>query len=230
MGKIFVCNGAQIKCSMGDATSILQVLPDRKILLDGQPQGNIMDFQPMSNIKPFGLCKSLANPTVAAATAANYGRLQPMPCIPNTTSPWQNGETALLLKQHPALCKDSKLQCIWGGMIEFIDSGQGKGQGAFPLTKNDIDSEPQVIKCDWMADDEKIKKTSISSRNKVKLSVKTINMKNGSVKLILKDQTEEKLFETSVNISNNEGVSEAFEIKKEWEGKTIKIYYNHGNN
>jgi len=225
MGKIFVCNGAQIKCSMGSSPSVFQVLPDRKILLDGQHQGNIMDFKPMVNIQSFGQCMSLANPIVAAATAANLGVLHPMPCIPNTISPWQNGQTTLMLKQFPALCKDSKVQCMWAGIIEFVDSGQGKGQGAFPLAKNDIDGEPKVIKCEWIADDEKIEETSIFSGNMVKLLIKTINMKNGSVKLILKDRNEEQLFETSVNVNDNEGLSEKFEIKKEWEGKTLKIYY-----
>ena len=34
------------------------------------PTANIMDNKPMLNILPFGMCASLANPTVAAATTA----------------------------------------------------------------------------------------------------------------------------------------------------------------
>lgn len=141
MGRVYVCNGARLTCSMGSSVSMLVVLPNRKILLDGQPQANIMDHKPMVNIMPFGLCRSLANPTVAAATAAHHGVLTPMPCIPNTSMPWPNGEKKLLLKQFPALCQDCKLTCAWAGTISIVHCGQGMGQGAFPLSKEDVQGE-----------------------------------------------------------------------------------------
>ena len=49
-----------------------------------------MDNQPIANIAPFGVCISLANPAVAAATAAAMGVLVPLPCMPVTPAPWAN--------------------------------------------------------------------------------------------------------------------------------------------
>jgi hypothetical protein len=85
---------------------------------------NIMDNKPMMNIKPFGQCKSLANPVVAAATAANYGVLREMPCLPNITAPWMPGNTTVLVKGQPALMDNCKLMCIWGGIIQVNNHGQ----------------------------------------------------------------------------------------------------------
>lgn len=120
----YVCSGAQMKCSMGSAPSALTVLPVRTIMLAGQPQANISDFKPMVNIAPFGLCRSLANPTVAAATASHLGVLTPMPCIPNTVAPWIGGKTDVFLKGEPALLNNCKLQCMWAGTIELTTNGQ----------------------------------------------------------------------------------------------------------
>jgi len=120
----YVCSGAQMKCSMGDAPSILTVLPIRTIFLTGSPKANISDHISMVNIAPFGLCKSLANPTVAAATAANMGVLTPMPCVPNTPSPWLSGKTDVIEKGDPALLNTCKLQCAWAGTIEITNNGQ----------------------------------------------------------------------------------------------------------
>lgn len=119
-----VCMSAQLKCSMGLAPSVLVVLPTNKMLTSNKPAANIMDHKPMVNIMPFGMCKSPANPVVASATAAALGTLTPMPCIPNTTSPWVPGAPTVLLANQPVLNKDSKLMCIWGGLIEVSDPGQ----------------------------------------------------------------------------------------------------------
>ena len=97
---------------------------ERPVKLCGQPMAGIMDHKPMMNIKPFGQCKSLANPVVASATAANYGRLQEMPCIPNTLSPWVNCKINFLVKGQPALLDCSKCMCLWAGVIEITDPGQ----------------------------------------------------------------------------------------------------------
>ena len=120
----YVCSSAQMNRSMGSAPAALTVLPIRTIFLAGKPKANISDHQPMVNIAPFGLCRSLANPTVAAATAANLGRLQPMPCVPNTPSPWMGGKMDVIEKGQPALLNTCKLQCLWAGTIELITNGQ----------------------------------------------------------------------------------------------------------
>ncbi len=84
-----VCMGATMQCSFGLAPSSLVVLPTNKVFTDQVPDANIMDHVPMVNIMPFGMCMSLANPEVAAATAMALGVLTPMPCIPNTrVAPW----------------------------------------------------------------------------------------------------------------------------------------------
>jgi len=110
---------------MGSSTADLSVIhPTNPVYLHGENMANIMDYQPMMNIQPFGQCKSLLNPTVAAATSANSGVLQQMPCIPNTVSPWMPGKMDVLVKMQPALMSDDKLMCMWAGMIEITDEGQ----------------------------------------------------------------------------------------------------------
>jgi hypothetical protein len=114
---------------MGDSSAKLTVLPDRRIKLTEQDMANISDYQPMVNIAPFGKCRSMANPTVAAATAANYGVLRPMPCIPNITSPWMPGKPLVLIDEQPALMNTCKLFCIWAGIIEITKNGQTNQKG-----------------------------------------------------------------------------------------------------
>lgn len=118
-----VCGGAMIMCSFGMAPSTLTVLPQNKVVTT-QPIANIMDNKPMVNILPFGMCSSLANPTVAAATAAALGVLTPMPCIPVTTAPWVPGSPTVLISNFPALNNTSKLMCTWGGIIQISNPGQ----------------------------------------------------------------------------------------------------------
>lgn len=121
-----VSMGAMMKCSFGLAPSTLVVLPKNKVLAEGPPAANIMDFIPLVNILPFGMCNSPANPMVAAATAAALGVLTPMPCIPATAAPWVPGAPTVLIGNMPALDNVSKCICSYGGMIEFANPGTTK--------------------------------------------------------------------------------------------------------
>ncbi|HEU4714891.1 MAG TPA: DUF4280 domain-containing protein [Pyrinomonadaceae bacterium] len=118
-----VCMGAMLQCSFGAAPSSLVVLPDKKTLT-GTPDANIMDNKPMVNIMPFGMCSSMANPTVAAATAAALGALTPMPCVPVIPAPWAPGSPTVLIANMPALNSDSKLMCAYAGVIQITNPGQ----------------------------------------------------------------------------------------------------------
>jgi Domain of unknown function (DUF4280) len=118
-----VCMGAMLQCSFGVAPSALSVLPD-KCTLTVTPDANIMDNKPMVNIMPFGMCSSLANPTVASATAAALGVLTPMPCVPVIPAPWVPGSPTVLIANMPALNSDSKLMCAYGGVIQITNPGQ----------------------------------------------------------------------------------------------------------
>lgn len=82
-----VCMGATIRCSLGIAPSTLIVLPANRVMTSSMHAATILDNKPLVNILPFGMCSSIANPTVAAATSAALGVLTPMPCIPATVAP-----------------------------------------------------------------------------------------------------------------------------------------------
>jgi predicted chitinase len=121
---------------MGSAQSVLQLShPVNPVLLCGSPMAAMMDIKPVANLAPFGLCKSLANPTVAAATAAAGGKLQEMPCIPCVTSPWAYGKMNVLVKGQPALTDDSRCVCMWLGIIKVKAAGQ----------KSVIDTAPPFV-------------------------------------------------------------------------------------
>lgn len=115
---------AQLMCTMGMAPSVLTVLPVNKTMISDQCAANIMDYIPMTNIMPFGMCTSPANPTVAAATAAALGVLTPMPCIPATASPWVPGAPTVMLGGQPMLDSTSKCMCNWAGVISIVSPGQ----------------------------------------------------------------------------------------------------------
>lgn len=119
-----VCNGATLQCSFGLAPSPLCVVPISRTLVNRVPMANIMDNKSFVNILPFGMCSSMANPTVAAATAAALGVLTPMPCIPVTIAPWMPGSPTILVGGMPALTAQSKLMCNWGGVIQIVFPGQ----------------------------------------------------------------------------------------------------------
>ena len=132
MPKEYTVLSAQLKCPMGSAPSNLIVLPQHRVQLGGKLKANIGDCAPVTNVPPFGLCKSLVNPAVASATAAACGTLTPMPCTP-ACSIWIGGKTDLLIDGMPALMKGDKALCPLGAaMIEVADSGQSGGGSKAP--------------------------------------------------------------------------------------------------
>jgi hypothetical protein len=121
-----VTNGAMLQCDQGAAPGTLTVLPVKMVDAGTQPAANIMDFIPMMNIKPFGMCKTQANPQVAAATAAAQGVLTPMPCIPVTIAPWSPGSSKIQIKGMAALLDSDTCKCMWAGTISIKQPGQQK--------------------------------------------------------------------------------------------------------
>ena len=115
--------GASLMCTMGVAPSTLMVLPQNRTMAEGKPAANIMDHKPFVNIMPFGMCKSPANPAVAAATAAALGVLTPMPCTPVTPGPWMPGSTTVMIANFPALNNSSKCMCAFAGTISITNPG-----------------------------------------------------------------------------------------------------------
>ena len=117
-----VLGGAVLQCSFGMTPSVLNVLPVSRVL-SSMPLAAITDCVPMVNIMSFGMCSSISNPTVASATAAAFGVLTPMPCIPVIAGTWAPGSQTVLIGGKPALNQSCKLTCAYGGIIEIISPG-----------------------------------------------------------------------------------------------------------
>lgn len=119
-----VCMNAQLQCSFGTTPSNMIVTPENRTNTSNVPAATIMDNIPMKNILPFGMCQTLSNPQVAAATAAAQGVLTPQPCIPVTTAPWVVGSPTVMIGKKLALNSTSTLMCTWGGVISVTSAGQ----------------------------------------------------------------------------------------------------------
>jgi hypothetical protein len=120
-----VSTGATLACSFGSAPAVLTVNPTRTVVATTLA-ANIMDYVPLVNIPPFGMCLAPANPVVIAATAAALGVQTPAPCIPNTAAPWVPGNPKVMIASLPALTQRCSLNCLWGGVIQILSPGQVK--------------------------------------------------------------------------------------------------------
>ncbi len=102
-----------LTCTFGMTPSTLQVIP-------GNRDASIRDNAPMVNVRPFGMCRSMANPQVAAASAAAQGAMIPAACVPVCASPWVPGDPMRMVQGAPALTPQSKLMCAYAGVISII--------------------------------------------------------------------------------------------------------------
>lgn len=140
----YVCSGATMRCTFGDKKAKLTVYPDRTVFLTGQPMANISDHISLYNIAGFGKCHTTRYPATGSATAANHGRLTPMPCVPGTNTEWKSGKDDYLIKGDAALLKSSYCKCRWGGVITITDDGQ-KDTGAADMSRVAAISMEQML-------------------------------------------------------------------------------------
>lgn len=122
MGKPAVTATALLQCSFGLAPAALMVLPLARVMIEGKPAATIVDASPVVNIPTFGMCTSIGNPTVVAATAAALGVLTPMPCVPATT-PWVGGAMQTLIGGKPGLTIGATCTCGFGGVVQIVNPG-----------------------------------------------------------------------------------------------------------
>ncbi len=117
---------ANLMCSMGTAPAPIKVTSQTVVMTEGKCAATIQDCAPMSNVGPFGMCTSLANPTVASATAAALGVLTPQPCTPAPAGTWIPTKPKVLINGKPCLTQDCKLMCAYAGQISITMPGQMK--------------------------------------------------------------------------------------------------------
>lgn len=120
---IAVVNGAICQCSFGMAPCPLVVTSVTNVLGSNLPVASIMDHK-AANLATFGMCSSMANPAVSAATAAALGVLTPQPCSPMILSPWAPGSPTVLVANNPVLHHGCKTFCAYGGVIQINNPGQ----------------------------------------------------------------------------------------------------------
>jgi len=106
MDKIYVVNGAKLRCSYGSKLSTFKVLSNRKVYANGKLQANIGDNKPNINIMSFSKCKLKGT------------------CTPSISMEWINGKKDTLIEEHPALLDTSTIMCVCGGKITIEDDGQ----------------------------------------------------------------------------------------------------------
>ncbi|SRR5271170_7623455 len=114
-----VCTGATLQCSFGTTPAIFAASGTQASA--GSPAGVVTDVA-AANVPPFGLCMSLSNPQVAAATSA-AGILTPQPCQP-VLAPWSPGSVRVTIGEVGALDDSSQCTCAWGGVVTVSDAGQ----------------------------------------------------------------------------------------------------------
>lgn len=124
MGQL-VTSQAVCMCSFGTLPGNLNALSQVVCLAEGKPAATIQDST-TANITPFGMCTTMSNPQVAAATAAAMGVLTPQPCTLVAAGGWIPTKPNVLIGGKPCLTSDSKLMCSYGGCITISMPGQMK--------------------------------------------------------------------------------------------------------
>ena len=122
----YVCEGDSVNCSMGSAPCKIKVVSNDKLFVENKKVATVNDYK-IPSISGFGMCKSMSNPKVEAATAAANGVLQPQPCEPVINSSW-SGNTKLCAKGIMAITDKSHNKCLYAGNLS-VSAKQNKVKG-----------------------------------------------------------------------------------------------------
>lgn len=124
-----VSAGAMISCSMATPPTPmpLATTPKATPVTVEAPAASTQDFVPLTNVPSFGMCAAMANPAVAAATAAKSGAFTPAPCMPALSTPWTPGASGVQISGQPALHQGCQATCAWGGVITILSPGNNGG-------------------------------------------------------------------------------------------------------
>jgi hypothetical protein len=90
--------------------------------VNGRTAAGVVSDIGAASVPTFGMCQSLSNPQVAAASSA--GPLVPQPCLPVIAAPWSPGASSVTLGGVAALDDSSQCACTWGGTITVSSAGQ----------------------------------------------------------------------------------------------------------
>ena len=98
-------HGDMVMCSQGTAPGAFQSMQSSG---EAKPGETV----PLVNVPTFGMCRSMANPQTASATAAAQGVLTVAPCIPQVVGQWVGGDPTSGNVPAFAMC-----HCSAGGVI-----------------------------------------------------------------------------------------------------------------
>lgn len=122
-----VVTGATLQCTFGTMPVSMMVTSQMQVMAQGRPMATIADMAAGANIPPFGMCTSLANPAVAAATSAALGVLTPQPCTMIPAGTWPPQKPNVMIGGKPCLTNNCQLHCALGqGQIGILNPGQTK--------------------------------------------------------------------------------------------------------
>lgn len=124
MGQVVVTGGTAL-CTFGTMPGVISAGAQKKVLIEGKPAATILDFNAQC-ITPFGLCTTLTNPAVQAATAAALGVLTPQPCAFMPAGTWRPSKLTVQAGGSPVLTTECQGNCIYGGCIAVTNPGQSK--------------------------------------------------------------------------------------------------------
>ena len=188
--KIYVVDGALLKCNQGIKPAKLQVTQNQKIKIQGKFKATDMD-----NVVPetFFQCK-------LKPTSGGY-----LPCVPALQKWTKTTKKATLGKSKKFLFDCSETMCATGGKITVVNHGQINTAGSMkeefkqlammiPGAMMGAEKSPKVIQSYWMDKEGKKQISEIKYGEKAALFVLTQDMDAGaSLTVKIKEKNEKKI-------------------------------------